>query len=189
MIIGISGKRGVGKTSLANYICKSFKFTKLSFAEELKELAKSIFPFTEVDLNSVTRKEKRFKEFEFSPREFMTNFGDFIRYHDKDYWVKKAISKCESNKLDYIFDDVRFENEAEAIRAIGGKLIRIERYEKHNPYGKNLDISSETSLDKYKFDFVIPEVQNVAIESLYKQGSIAYTEFEGELDGETKEDA
>lgn len=178
MIIGISGRRGAGKTLLANHLCKAKGLLKVSFADELKELAKQIFPLTEVDINSVSRKEKKFKDYDWTPREFLQNLGEFVRYHDKDYWVKKAISKCSNSKINYVFDDVRFENEANAIKNLGGKLIRVNRYEKLNVYGKNLDVPSETALDNYEFDYVIHEVWNTTQESLFKQGDAAMEQFD-----------
>ena len=179
MIIGISGRRGVGKTALANYFVGEYGHLKFSFAEELKELAKVIFPLTDVDLNSITRKEKKFRDYDFTPRELLCNLGDFVRYHDKDYWVKKTLSKCSKKGIDYVIDDVRYPNEAEAIKAAGGKLIRVNRYPKLNPYGKNLDIPSETSLDTYEFDYVVHEVWNTTLESLYRQGNMALGKEEG----------
>ncbi len=49
----------------------------------------------------------------------------------------------------WLVTDVRFENEAEAIKERGGILLRINR---------NVDTGthpSETSLDDYKFDYTI----------------------------------
>lgn len=177
-IIGISGWAGSGKTALANQLVKKHGFVKLSFAEELREIAKLIFPLTEVDLNSITRKEKKWKTYDWSPREFLVNLGEFVRYHDKEYFVSRALAKCKNTGLDYVFDDLRFENEYEAIKKLGGKTIRVNRYEKHNPYGKHKDIISETALDKHEFDYIVHEVWNVKLEDLHKQGDIALGQFD-----------
>jgi hypothetical protein len=180
MIVGISGHRGNGKTALANILVKNYGFIKLSFAEELKELAKTIFPLTEIDMSAITRKEKKFKTYDWTPREFLCNLGDFVRYHDRDYWLNKCLSKCSNDKVDYVIDDVRFENEAVAIKAKGGKVIRVNRYPKQNPYGKPLDIPSETSLDDYQgFDFTVHEVWNTSLEALARQADIAMETLKG----------
>lgn len=169
VLIGISGRRGVGKTSAADHLVSKHKFTKLSFADDLRSLAKQMFPFTDVDFNSVGRKEKPWRTYEWSPRDFMLHLGEFCRYHDKDYWVKRALVRCVNPEGNYVFDDVRFNNEADAIKKLGGRILRVERYEKHNPYGKDLDIPSETELDKYKFDMEIPKMRNLTLENLYSQ--------------------
>lgn len=169
MIIGISGKRGVGKTTGANHLVKKYNFIKVSFAEDLKLAAKQLFPFTEVDFTSVKRKEAKYKMYDWSPRDFLINLGEFMRYHDKSYWLNRAMAKCADTTKNYVFDDLRYENEAEAIKAMGGKIVRIGRYPKQNPYGKDLDIASETSLDTYKWDYEIPAMWNMTLTDLYRK--------------------
>lgn len=168
-IIGISGKRGVGKTLFANLLGTKFDYEKISFAEPLKELSCQFFPFSKLDLHSITRKEKPYAEYSWSPREFLIGLGEFVRYYDKDFWARKGLDQCSDPKGAYVFDDVRYENEADKIIAMGGKVIRMERYEDENPYGKNLDIPSETALDKYgKFSYTIEKYQNKGIDDLRK---------------------
>lgn len=169
MIIGISGKRGVGKTTAALYGVKKHGFVRVSFAEELKTLAKLLFPFKENDLIVPAKKEGKFMEYDWSPREFLINLGEFCRYHDPEYWLKRGLGKCADASKTYVFDDVRYKNEADAIKAQGGKIIRVNRYEKANPYGKDLDIRSETELDDYKFDYVVEKAWNTSKEELYRQ--------------------
>ena len=178
-IIGISGRRGSGKSTSADYLVKKYRAVKLSFADDLRALAKTIFPFTDIDFNSPIRKEKPYKHYDWTPREFLIHLGEFCRYHDKGYWLNKAMARCVDPKALYVFDDTRFLNEAEAIKAKGGKIIRINRYEKHNPYGKNLDIVSETELDTYKFDFVCHELYNVKLEGLYGQLDLFMSDLDG----------
>lgn len=175
MIVGISGKRGVGKTTAADRMVDKHKFIKVSFAGELKKLAKTIFPFTDTDLTSVLKKEKPFKTknriYDFTPRDFLVHLGEFCRFHDESYWVDKALEQCAgyNDGKNFVFDDVRYKNEADIIKKSGGLVIRIERYEKFNPYGKNLDIKSETDLDDYAFDHVVERMWNIKVEDLYRQ--------------------
>ena len=45
LIIGLSGKRGVGKTTAADILVKDVRFIKRSLATKLKEISSNIFPF------------------------------------------------------------------------------------------------------------------------------------------------
>jgi hypothetical protein len=170
ILIGISGRRGVGKTALATYFVQNFGFQKLAFADSLKAYASLFFEFEEADFTDVKRKETKFKDFEFTPREFMIRLGDFLRFHDEDFFVKDLVGKLKNKKEGrYIVDDVRFPNELEALKKKDGYIIRLDRYEKNNPYGKNLDILSETALDHAKFDYHIKEPRNLDLHMLYAE--------------------
>ncbi len=167
LVVAISGKRGTGKTTSANYLSRKYGFIKVGFADALKEAARVFYPFTERDFGF--NKEKKYKDFDWTPRDFMIHLGEMMRYHQPDYWLEKGLAKCVDTTRNYCFDDCRFTNEADAIRKLGGKVIRIERYEKLNPFGKDLDIISEKDLDNYKFDYVVPKVRNTSMTELEHQ--------------------
>lgn len=182
ILIGVSGKRGVGKTALANYFVQNFGFTKVSFADSLKNYASLFFPFQEADFKDITKKEQKFKDYDWSPRDFCIRLGDFLRFHDENYFVNEVLSRLKDKKnANYIIDDMRFINEAEAVKKAKGFLVRIERYEKFNPYGKNLDIASETQLDGFSFDYHIAEPRNLNIHALYAEGDKIIREVRGKV--------
>lgn len=177
LILGISGKRGVGKTTLANFLCNKYDFKRVSFAEELRNLAQVLFPLKEDDLSNPKKKEAKFRHYDWTPREFMIHLGEFLRFHDKSYFLNAGIAKCKDQKGKYVIDDVRYINEAEAIRKMGGKIIRVERYEHQNPYGKNLDVESETQLDNYQFDYTIKEPANQKLSDLMRMADNIYETY------------
>ncbi len=167
MIIGFSGWRGNGKTQASLYLARKYGFHTVSFAAKLKEFAKLFFPFTPTDF-SEKGKEKPYRNYDWTPRDFQISLGKMARYYDPDYWVKAA--DLENATGDVSIDDVRFPNEVEHIKALGGRVVRIERSEKLNIYGKHLDDISETALDKYiGFDYTIDSCWNVSIEDLHKR--------------------
>ncbi len=170
-ILGISGKRGAGKTALALHLAKRYGFVRVSFAEDIRRICRMMFPLTEADLTDPKRKEAPWADYDWSPRDFMLHLGEFMRFHDKDYWLRVALAKCTDGKKVYVFDDLRFLNEADALRNVGAKLIRVNRYEHQNPYGKNLDIESETQLDSYKFDYVVEDCRNTTLKQLHGHDS------------------
>jgi hypothetical protein len=170
MIVGISGKRGVGKSLAASYLVKNHGFRHVSFAKDLKDIAKTLFPFSDNDLSIPSKKEKPWRSYDFSPRDFLIHLGEFMRFHDKNYWLNRAMANCKDPVTNnYVFDDVRYKNEADTIKSQGGMLMRVERYAKYNPYGKDLDGPSETDLDDYKFDYVCEKMWNTTQTDLFRQ--------------------
>jgi hypothetical protein len=49
-IISITGNKGSGKDTVADYLCKKYEFTKFAFADPIKCLAQDIFDFDMDDL-------------------------------------------------------------------------------------------------------------------------------------------
>lgn len=178
MLIGISGKKGVGKSSAANFLVKTYGYRKVSFADKLKEYSEVLIPGITSKMTLQNKEKPFFKNGE-TRRDFMIKFGQFMRYYDDRYWIKEAgIDRIEWP--DIVIDDVRFNNELEHIKSLGGKIIRVNRYPKLNVYGpEELDDPSETELDNHPgFDFVIHDCVNISLNDLYKQVNLALDDFE-----------
>jgi len=168
MWIGISGKRGSGKTTAAQYLVKKYGFKYAEFAADLKRLAKDLFSILDSDL-TVYNKERSLTHLssKASPREILISFGNFARYFDEDIWIKKALYKFDKRD-NVVIDGVRFENEVSFIKGKGGIIIRLDRYKEDNPYKEEINDISETSLDAHKFDFSIYNFQNTSLISLQR---------------------
>ncbi len=168
MIIGISGKRGVGKTTAAKYIKRVYGYEIRSFAATLKEMAKQDFDFTDEQLYG-KYKEAPFKDYEWSPREYLLKKGQFMRYFEPDYWIKKTLDDIKPEQ-NVVIDDLRYLNEAAFLRKRTCKLVRIQRRKKEIPY-KSTEFDndeSETQLDTYEdFDFYVNEVENLSLAGLH----------------------
>lgn len=79
--------------------------------------------------------------------------------------------KKEVRLPNWIITDVRFENEAEAIKNKNGILVRVERFG-IKPINSHL---SETALDSYKFDHVL--INNSSIDDLKETINKELNEF------------
>jgi len=92
-------------------------------------------------------------------REFLQKLGtDAMRngLHD-NVWVNALMADYYKDEDDWIITDTRFENEAKAIKDAGGIIIRVER-----PGCKPVNNHpSETSLDKWNFDYKIANVSDL----------------------------
>lgn len=86
-----------------------------------------------------------------SVREFLQTLGTNAlrdQLHE-DVWINALFSDFNGSDT-WLITDVRFPNEAEAIKKKGGIVIRVDR-------GLSTDEHpSETALDDYEFDYIIP---------------------------------
>lgn len=156
MIIGLSGRAGSGKDTVGLWYQEKHGFVCRAFADPLKEAAAAIFHLSEEQLYG---KEKEVVDpfWGKSPRKILQLLGtDCVRrVIDDDVWIK-SMERCidgltHDDGRHVVITDVRFPNEADAIRSWGGQVWRVVR-----PGVSDVEAHvSETALDNYRFDRVL----------------------------------
>lgn len=163
--IGISGKKGSGKDTLASFLAEEFKQTEprviqIGFADFVREEAASFLAMSRYttklsaseyleDINKPENKEYY--------RPLLQFIGDLrIRESNELYWCRNL-----RDRIDYykgfskdltiaIVPDVRYPHMADWIKEQGGFIIRINK-----PNINKSEHHTENSMDDYKFDFVV----------------------------------
>lgn len=158
-LIGLCGRAGSGKSYVADQIVArtDYKYAPASFAAALRWEIEEVLG-SKGGLPALWDKPTS------EPVRFiLQKYGtDFRRAQDPDYWVKKAFEIYEKNNMSLVFQDVRFPNEAQAIRDRGGLVVRvlapIELREKRLGTLPP-DHASETSLDDWPVDMHITSTE------------------------------
>lgn len=139
MIIGICGLIGSGKGTVADILVDQ-GFKKVSFADKLKDGVSTIFGWDRAMLEGDTDGSREWREqrddywsdetqMEVTPRLVLQLFGtDCMRdgFYD-GVWVSLLKKTILDNPGNYVVPDVRFENEIEMIRSIGGEVWEVKR--------------------------------------------------------------
>lgn len=127
MIIGLTGRKGSGKSTVAEILNNKFNYKTMSFATPIKDMLMSM-GLTEDEIYDPELKEKKIERFGKSPREMLqllgTEFGRNLI--TDDVWVRVLEAKIEPDDQ-IVIDDIRFPNEAEMVRGKGGKIVRVTR--------------------------------------------------------------
>lgn len=168
MIVGIGHVARVGKDTAATALCRDLGFVRYGFADQLKALAMEADPLVTAQTQRVNvgighgRLKwvvqglggwEAAKDTYPEARAFLQNLGLGARkVFGEDFWVEQLFRKIAAEGHEnVVVPDVRFPNEAAAIRAAGGFLIRIDR-PGHQPGGH----VSETAGVGIEFDHVVP---------------------------------
>lgn len=131
-VIGLCGLAGAGKTTAARWLVDQHGYHRIAFADPLKAMARA-FGLTAREMAGDLKETPLPHLCGKSPRQFMqllgTEFGRELI--GPAIWVNRWAALAEQHTLieggPVVADDVRFPNEADAIRAAGGILVRIER--------------------------------------------------------------
>ena len=143
MIIGICGLIGSGKGTVADYLVSEHAYQKISFADKLKDAVATLFDWDRTLLEGDTPESRLWREEpdtfwtaetskEITPRLVLQLFGtDCMRNGFYDgIWVSLLKQRVLANPTtNFVVPDVRFPNEINAIRDIGGKIIFVRRGE------------------------------------------------------------
>ena len=135
LIIGFTGKKASGKTTAGVHMCRKKGFIRHSFADPIKTMAfHFIKSFGYADREAYDflngEKETTIPKIACSGRRIMQTLGTEWgrRCIRDDVWVRAEIFNLgQTTAQRIVFDDVRFENEAALIRAMGGTIIHIDR--------------------------------------------------------------
>ena len=156
MVIGITGYKGSGKSVIASYLVREYRFRSLNFkAGLIKELRENFGPLLEEirkqsDCASIPA---LLREKPTLARLLLQCYGTEVRRgDDPDYWVnkwQKSLARMSTNNI--VADDVRFLNEEAAVKLQGGIIIRIVR-DDIKPKDKH---TSETEQKSIEPDFTI----------------------------------
>lgn len=117
MLIGLTGKAGVGKDTVADILVADYGFKKIAFASTLKAmLAVAGWPEP-----ARQHKEGLLPGMNFTWRKAAQTLGtEWGRSLDKDLWLKITMFKVLGNQLtNWVISDCRFPNEAKAVREFG----------------------------------------------------------------------
>jgi hypothetical protein len=139
-IIGIVGLIGAGKDTVADYLVNFHQFRRESFANSLKDAVSQVFGWPRDLLEGRTKESRDWRETrdewwserldrDVTPRWVLQYWGtEVIRkgFHD-DMWVASLEYRLLNTKNDIVITDCRFPNEIKAIRAAGGKVVRVKR--------------------------------------------------------------
>lgn len=139
MIVGITGRAGAGKDTVAAFLREDHKVATLSFAGPLKSMLCDLLKVPYDQWEDREWKEAVIPELGLTPREMAQTLGTEWGRNccGQNFWVKIAMLKAqkiletlhETGGYDWhlAFTDVRFQNEADAIYATGGHLIHVVR--------------------------------------------------------------
>lgn len=129
MIIGFTGVRGSGKSTGAAYIQSSWSMIRMAFADAIKQGAMAKFGLIEDQVYG-RAKEEIDPVLGVTPRRVLqlegTEFGRYV--YGNDIWVRILKRKVDRHRYKHVvIEDVRFQNEADAIREWGGFVIGLTR--------------------------------------------------------------
>ena len=124
MLIGITGYARTGKDTVANRLVTEHEFTRIGFADKLKQLARMIDPEIDQLLNIVTWEEvKQITRY----RKLLQDLGNSARIVISDtVWIDAVMSNINKHK-NVVIPDVRYPNEFDAIKNANGYMIRVKR--------------------------------------------------------------
>lgn len=151
MIIGVSGKARSGKDLLYSFASKE-NFQKISFASLLKKKVRDDFGLTFEHTDGALKDLPCEQLQDKTPRQLMIEFGNLYRSYDSEYWIKALFAYVTDHpEINFMITDCRYKNEAGAIKAYGGFLVRLERHESRDGLvsEETKQSSSETALDDF----------------------------------------
>ena len=163
MLIGITGKAGSGKDTVADFLVEKHGFTSVSFSDILKNGIKVLFDLSEEQLHDTDTKEKKDPRWGFTPRQLMQWFGtDILRNRVRqDFFIVHMDRFLSVNRgKNIVISDVRFENECRYIKQHYGSIINIIRpglREIENNSHESEQLNYPTDQDIYN-DCTIPEL-------------------------------
>lgn len=170
-VIGLLGKKRAGKDTFAGVLTREAGFSRVAFADPLRDVAYELNPLVGRFFLAGRVEDWRLRDVvdtigweaakDYVPEIRTTGLqglGQAVRSVDADFWLRIALGRIEAAPGPVVVTDVRLQNEADAIHALGGLLVRIVR-----PGPPVVDEHpTETALDGFPADYHLYNDREVA---------------------------
>lgn len=155
-LIGLTGRAGAGKDSVANMIAADASASRIAFADPIRDMLiagfGTAFGLDRHALLDPRRKEQPLPglELQLVPRRMMQTLGtEWGRALDPDIWVRHLERRIKYHRMHsstIVITDVRFQNEADWIHRKGGAVWHITRPLTGNVYTFHAGHASEQGI-------------------------------------------
>jgi hypothetical protein len=140
-IIGLVGFIGAGKSTVSDILVQDYGYTKIAFADKLKDIVASVFGWPRHLLEGDSIESRNFREqidntwssllgYDVTPRLMIQLVGTeaFRNIIHDSIWIHATFNEIMKNPdKKYVIPDARFYNEILAIQNHGGKVMRVKR--------------------------------------------------------------
>jgi dephospho-CoA kinase len=107
-IIALSGPRACGKSTIANHLVNNHGYTRIAFADSLRDIAAAAG-----------------SDF-INDRLYLARLGGILRSQVPDYLIQAVKNRLELTPGPVVIEDIRFPAEVEFCQSIGATTIRLE---------------------------------------------------------------
>lgn len=177
--IALIGKARSGKDSAGAHLVRAHAYTRLAFADPLKEMALAIdpvipFPKQRQQHDEYTMRLRqmvetygweRAKDLFPEVRRLLQRMGQAQRERDEHYWVgilRRSVEGAAKLNMPVVVTDCRYLNEAQYLRGMGFTLVRLLR-----PGTGGDSHGSETELDDFVADITLSN--DASLEHLHSE--------------------
>ena len=142
MLIALTGYKGSGKDTCADYLVEKYGYTKIAFASPLKDLLKLLFLYSDDQLYGHLKEVPDHRWYGCSPRASMQYIGtEWIRkqldtimpgigedyfVNRLNYWYQQQLLLNPNIKV--VISDLRhFQNEIDLVKKLNAVIVEIDR--------------------------------------------------------------
>jgi hypothetical protein len=161
MLVGLAGYARSGKDTVANYLVDKHGFTRVAFADPMREALRALDPWISLEGSPhiPLSQALRFYSWEelksASPdiRPLLQRFGTEVgrNLFGETFWVDQTMAKLASITTPVVISDVRFKNEAEILLRASGDLWYVDRpgVTRANDHVSESYLPDEVGFDKF----------------------------------------
>jgi hypothetical protein len=158
-IVAILGVAGSGKTLVARHLVEAYGFQRTRFAGPLKNMLKVGLGLTDEQVDGNAKMEPLEALGGATPRHLMQSLGHEWgrRMIHPDLWATAWKRSTQDLEGLIVADDLRYPNEAQAVRDLGGVIWRVYR-----PGLATMEHGSERAQNKITEDALINNATSIA---------------------------
>lgn len=125
-VVALTGAAGSGKSTAADYLIRHHGYERVKFAGPLKDMCRAI-GMTEDHIEGHLKEAPCDMLCGKTPRFFMQQIGTELGRNliGDDFWIRLWLHRVADAKR-VVVDDLRFPNEAAAVRSLGGVIVKLE---------------------------------------------------------------